>query len=281
MKKNLRKIGHRTPGQIREHYEIERELANRLRSASKEERHYLYSFLYDELHRRVPHLPQLTRKSSPIETNRAVVAQMKFLKVFLNKDATFLEVGPGDCTLSFEVSKYVKQVYAIDICDTISRSAITPENFSLILSNGGSIPIPDNSVNVAYSNQLMEHLHPDDALDQLRNIYRTLIPGGLYICITPNRLNGPHDISKHFDEIATGLHLKEYTNSELSSLFRDAGFSKIRAYAGTKGKYTSFSLVLPILCEKLLYMLPYALRKQISHSWPIKALLGIRLVGIK
>lgn len=279
--KNLRKIGHRTPHQIREHYEIAKELSDRLRNASKEERQYLYSFLYDEMLRRVPHHPRLTRKASPTETNRDVVAQMKFLKVFLKKGDTFLEVGAGDCALSFEVSKFVKQVFAIDVCDTIGKSAISPENFSLILSNGTNIPIPKNRVNIAYSHQLMEHLHPDDALDQLRNIYSVLAPGGLYICITPNRLKGPHDISKYFDEIATCFHLKEYINSELSSLFKDAGFSKIRVYAGMKGKYMGFSVMLPILCEQLLYTSPSCFRRPIARSWPIKSLLGIKLVAIK
>ncbi len=48
----------RSPEQIREHYEIEKELANRLRKASKPERRALYSALYDELYRRVPLHPQ-------------------------------------------------------------------------------------------------------------------------------------------------------------------------------------------------------------------------------
>jgi SAM-dependent methyltransferase len=279
--KNLRKIGHRTQDQIREHYEVAKELANRLRHASKEERHSLYSSIYEELLRRVPHHPRLTRKSSPSEKYRLVVAQMKFLKVFLKEDDTFLEVGAGDCALSFEVSKFVKKVFAIDVCDIIGKSEISPEKLSLILSNGISIPIPKNSVNIAYSNQLMEHLHPDDALDQLRNIYNALISGGIYICITPNRLKGPHDISKYFDEIATGLHLKEYTNLELIPLFRDAGFSKIRAYAGIKGRYMSFPVMLPIVFEKLLYALPSCLRRPISRCWPIKSILGIKLVAVK
>ena len=71
----------------------------------------------------------------------------------------------------------------------------------------------------------MEHLHPDDAVDQLKNIYNALVNGGKYICITPNRLTGPHDISKYFDNVATGFHLKEYTVTELSGLFREVGFS--------------------------------------------------------
>ena len=63
----------------------------------------------------------------------------------------------------------------------------------------------------------MEHLHPDDALEQLQNIYSALVPGGIYLCITPNRLSGPQDVSRDFDMVATGFHLKEYTISELSN----------------------------------------------------------------
>ena len=44
---------------LREHYLIERELADRLRSAPRSERGALYSELYDELFRRVPYHPML------------------------------------------------------------------------------------------------------------------------------------------------------------------------------------------------------------------------------
>jgi len=60
-----------------------------------------------------------------------------------------------------------------------------PANFTLIISDGCSIPAQRNSVDVAYSNQLMEHLHPDDALEQVHNVLDVLKPGGVYICITP------------------------------------------------------------------------------------------------
>lgn len=56
--------------QIREHYEMEKELANRLRFATKQERRTLYSSLYDQLFTRVPHHPQLTRKSSPSKKSK-------------------------------------------------------------------------------------------------------------------------------------------------------------------------------------------------------------------
>ena len=83
----------------------------------------------------------------------------------------------------------------------------------------------------------MEHLHPDDASEQLTNIYEILINGGIYVCVTPNWLSGPHDISKYFDLVAKGFHLKEYTNTDLSNLFKRVGFSQVRAYLGAMGIY--------------------------------------------
>jgi SAM-dependent methyltransferase len=281
MKQKQVKGEHRTLEQIREHYEIEKELANRLRHACKEERRYLYSSLYDELYRRVPLHPQLTRKTSPEETRQAVEAEMKFIRPFLAEDSTLMEVGPGDCALSLEVAKIVKQVYAVDVSDEITKALTTPDNFQLILSDGCSIPVPDNSVNVAYSNQLMEHLHPDDAFEQLRNIHQALVPGGIYLCFTPNRLNGPHDVSGYFDVIASGFHLREYTITELSRLFRRVGFSKVGVYVGAGEIYRRLPTVPLMLCEGLLDMLPFTLRDSIARSRPVRGLLSIRLVGTK
>ena len=268
----------RTTGQLKEQYEIERELASRFRNASKPERPQLYSTLYDELYRRVP---QLTQKTSPEEITKAVSIQMCFLDHFLNRDSTFLEIGPGNCALSFEVARSVKRVYAVDVSAGMIDNSALPPNFQLILFDGCSIPVPSNSTDVAYSHQLMEHLHPNDASEQLQDIHRILTPGGIYICITPNRLNGPHDISKYFGTVAMGLHLKEYTTSELSNLFRMTGFSRIRAYIGAKGLYMCLPLFVISLVENLLSVIPYSPRKVIATSLPFRLLLGIRMVGTK
>ncbi|OHC71256.1 MAG: hypothetical protein A2045_01920 [Rhodocyclales bacterium GWA2_65_20] len=272
----------RTPEQLREHYEIEKELANRLRNASRQERHQLYSSLNDEILRRVPLHPLLASKALPLEARRREIrSQMRFLGRFLTPHTCFLEVGPGDCALSFSVAEIARRVLAIDVSAEITRAATTPANFELILSDGSSIPVPRDSIDVAYSNQLMEHLHPDDALEQLRNIHGALIAGGAYICITPNALTGPHDISKYFDATATGFHLKEYTVSELSKLFTQAGFSKVRTFFGARGIYVPIPVRLLMLCESFLSLLPSTVSRPIAHSTPFRLLFNVRLVGIK
>jgi SAM-dependent methyltransferase len=271
----------RTIEQLREHYEIEKELAGRLRLATRAERGYLYTSLYDELFRRVSNHPQLTRKLSAEERLKAVSREMKRLKPFLNKEVTFLEVGAGDCALSLAVATFVKKVYAVDVSAEITKNSDFPPNFQLVLSDGCNIPVSPGTVQVAYSNQLMEHLHPDDASEQLLNIYRALAPGGVYLCMTPNRLSGPHDISQYFDRVATGFHLKEYTLSELNNHFKSVGFTNVRVYLGLGEKPLSFSIVPFILLEGLLNLLPYRLRKRIACSFPARMLLGIRLISTK
>ena len=62
----------RSPDRIRHHYEVERELAARLRASNREERTVLFQTLYDELFRRVPDHPRLTRRESPEELRRKV-----------------------------------------------------------------------------------------------------------------------------------------------------------------------------------------------------------------
>ena len=272
---------HRTKKQIKEHYDVEKQLAFELRQATKEERRSLYSSLYDELYRKVPHHPQLTRKKSLSETLEVTAAQMQFLHPFLAEDLTFLEIGPGDCSLSYEVAKVAKQVFAVDVSDEITKSIQTPSNFQLILSDGSSIPITPGSVNVAYSNQLMEHLHPEDAFEQLQNIFDTLAIGGVYICITPNRLTGPHDISKHFDSVATGFHLKEYTNAELRSLFRKAGFSNVAVYLNVRGLYIRFPVFIFAIIERIPSFFSARFRFRITRNKLYRGLLNCCFVGTK
>lgn len=221
----------RTPERLEHHYAVERELAQRLRDASREERTRLYGEAYDELFRRVEDHPQLVIKADPAMRAAWVRTEAAWLRRRLLGGLAFLEVGAGDCSLSLEMCAFASRVYAIDVSAAIAGDTPTPPNFELLITDGRAIPVPAGSVGLAYSNQLMEHLHPDDAREQLENILRALAPGGAYVCVTPNRLGGPHDISAIFDDEPHGFHLCEYTTGELRSLMLDVGFRRVRALA--------------------------------------------------
>jgi SAM-dependent methyltransferase len=271
----------RTAEELFEDYSTEKELAARLRAAAAAERARLYSSLYDEMYRRTPRHPQLRKKASAAETAAAVARQMGLVRPFLRADTVFLEVGPGDCALSFAAAGVARQVYAADVSAAITAGAVAPPNFRLILSDGVSIPVPPGSVDVAYSNQLMEHLHPDDAVAQLDGIARALRPGGVYLCVTPNRVSGPHDISKYFSDVATGFLLKEYTFAELRALLRAVGFATVTPYLGASGVHFFYPGFLVRACEGFLGALPAPLRRRLAPSLPSRLVLGLRVVARK
>jgi ubiquinone/menaquinone biosynthesis C-methylase UbiE len=268
-----------TPAQVREHYEIEKALAARLRGADAAQRRTLYTAVYDELLRCVSHHPLLTGKHSPESVRAGLEYNVHALEPFLRPDTVFLEVGAGDCALSLELCKRVKHVYAIDVSAEITANLDKPDNFELILSDGSSIPVPPESVDVAFSNQLMEHLHPQDAEVQLRGIYTALRKGGTYICFTPSRLNGPHDVSASFDPIATGLHLHEYTTRELVPMMKQVGFTRAQVYFPSR---QSLHSAVPVeIVETMLSAVPHGLRRSLASKAALKKILGVKLVVTK
>jgi SAM-dependent methyltransferase len=264
---------------IQEHYNIETKLADRLREATQEERLKLYSSVYDELFRAVPSI--IARKSSEDNTTRAARSQLSLVRRYLNSDSVFLEVGPGDCALSFAVCDIVKEVYAVDVSTEITRSSEQPSNFNLVISDGLTMPVPAETIDVAFSHQMMEHLHPNDAWDQLQNICATLKPGGVYVCVTPNRLGGPYDISRYFDKVARGLHLKEYTATELVRLLKSAGFRHVDAFVFTRGYSIRLLRSMIVVYELLLGLLPSTLRRKMAWKSPWKILFQTMVVGHK
>ena len=255
----------RTREDLYRHYQVERELAARLRSAGREERRRLYGTLYDELFERVPDHPQLSGKVDYEHRRRFVEIEMGLLDRFLYPDTTFMEIGCGDCALSYEAAKRAGRVYGVDVSRTIAMDNDVPGNFDLLISDGIGIEVPEESVDVAYSRQLIEHLHPDDVIEHVMGVFEALKPGGIYICMTPHRHAGPHDISKFFEREASGFHLHEYTHAEVVSLLRRAGFGRIRLWKRLGSRYIEMPLAPPILLEKVLEPLHYRTKRAIAR----------------
>ena len=267
---------HYTPEMLREHFEVERELAQRLMSASRTERTRLYSQVYDELFERIPFHPQLRRKEAKVGARNRVPTS---LKQYLSPESSFLEIGPGDCQVSFAVAGVVARVYAVDVSSVVSESAETPENFSLILSDGSSIDVPEGSIDVAFSDQLMEHLHPDDSVAQLRNIARAMRQGGRYICCTPHRYGGPADVSRFFRRKAEGFHLHEYTLAELYALVKEAGFRRVALLKRFGNEYHEIPIWIGLAVERLMALVPVSRRARLfRYAAP---LIEIRLVATR
>lgn len=268
--------------EARQYHETEKRLATRLKEASEEERKTLYAELYDELFTTVPAARSYNKWEDDAGTKkRRAEEKMRLIRKYLPDGGVFVEIGPGDCATSMAAAEIASRVYAVDVSKEAVGKIDPPVHFSLALSDGTSVPVPSGSADVVYSAQLMEHLHPDDAKKQLGNIAAALKQGGAYICITPNGLSGPHDISKHFSDTAEGFHLHEYSNRELARLFREAGLRRIRTYVGGRGRYLRAPFSLLASLETLADILPRWLRKRLFGNTFGLALFGIIMVGRK
>jgi SAM-dependent methyltransferase len=270
----------RTAEELRQHYEIEKELANRLRNSRREDRAAMYAQVYDELFRRVPKHPQWTKQNTDAR-QRQLQGHLRLLRPYLTPETVFMEVGAGDCAVPLLVAPMVRKAYGLEVSEELTRGLPNSDKFQVLISKNCNVPLPGNTVDLAFSFQVIEHIHPDDVVEQLRDIYRVLKPGGRYYCITPNRLYGPNDVSRDFDREATGLHLKEYSITDLLKLFRSIGFRRVWIERMIKGRRVPFP-VLPVRAmESVLEALPWSIRTPLARSFPGTRLLHVSVMGQK
>jgi SAM-dependent methyltransferase len=208
-----------------------------------------------------------------------VRGQLGPLASLLYPELRFLELGAGDCALSCEVAQRVARVYAVDVSQHITEPGRALGNLRLIIANACELPLAPQSVDLVYSDQVIEHLHPEDAEGALRETHRVLAPGGRCVCVTPPRITGPHDISKYFSRVATGFHLKEYTGTELHRMFRKAGFSRIGFMIPNDNGSRLVSVATYRLVETGLSALPFGTRVLWSERGALSRFFPIRIVA--
>ena len=215
----------RSYGQVYNHYLVEKSIADRLKISNREERRHLFASMYDELFSKVPDHPRLTRRKSEEETRRENKTKYSILSRYLRSSSVVVEFAPGDCRFSHEISKNAKFVYGVDISDQRNPDDPNPDNFRLIVYDGYSLPeVENNSCDVIFSYQLIEHLHPEDTLEHFNLAHKILKAGGIYVFQTPHAFSGPHDISGFFCDDPEGFHLKEWTYKEMMSLIEKVGY---------------------------------------------------------
>lgn len=216
-----------TREQLEQHYRLEKHLAARIMNAAPEERSRVSLEAYDELFSTITWHDGHLR--SPERRERLRRAYAPFLRL-VGEDRDVLELGCGHGEQMKALAPRNRSCVGVDISEAVlEHQADMPANVRLLIHDATNLfALEDASFDVAFSSQLVEHLHPDDLPRHLAEVSRVLRPGGRYICETPNAYTGPHDVSAHFDAEATCFHLKEYTHRELLALMRDAGFRRFR-----------------------------------------------------
>jgi len=271
----LRKLSGRDEKRLRIHYEVEKSIAERLKTVNREERKAIYHTMYDELFEKIPDHSRLERRKSPKKSQKAVDFNLKFLKRHLKNVETFMEFAPGDGKLSIKIAESIAKVYAVDISNQLEENEKLPDNMSLIIYDGYDLNHPKSSVDLVFSNQLIEHFHPEETKDHFQLVYDLLKNSGSYLFKTPHRFSGPWDVSRYFSNTAEGFHLKEWTYTELIKLMKRIGFRDIKTYYYMKYFFFKLPVWYFFVKEKLLLVFPKGIRRIVSiFSTPHIAILA-------
>lgn len=261
-----------------QHFVLEKKLANELRNSNLQQRRSLYMRVYNDL---FTTFPEITHNVDATIDQR-LGWQLKFLGRLFDKNKVFMEIGSGDCLLAKELTKHFKKVVAFEVADAIPFVAGTPDNFELKIFNGFDMKEEPASYDIIYSNQVFEHLHPDDTIPLLQSYHKFLKTDGHLVIVTPNRLTGPHDVSRAFCEDAEGFHLKEYTYKELKAQLQATGYKKIRGYVGHKKLgYFGLGISWLVAAEKCFNILPGFIKKRVKHSSVLFNLFGLKITAVK
>jgi SAM-dependent methyltransferase len=262
------------------HYEIEVVLAEKLRRSTRENRRSTYREVYSELLKKVSDHPRITRAHDARRTD--IRKRSRFVRRFIAPNDRVVEIGAGDAALSRNICDRAHSVVAVDVDDALIGTELAPPNFRYELSDGVSLPLPDESTTLAISNQLLEHIHPDDTMPHLREVHRILAVGGRYLIMTPNLVSGPHDISRYFDRRARGTHLREFDAETIRNCLRAAGFERLVFYAA-RGGYLFFPMPYWLArgFDLVFSLVPSSLHTPLVRNKLTSTLLGMNVVAYK
>lgn len=131
--------------------------------------------------------------------------------------------------------------------------------------------IPDESMDLAWSGQSIEHVPVDAARKMCRSVFRVLRPGGWFCLDTPNRLVTTIHTQDWHDGYINSDHKYEYRPDEVRAMLLEAGFEIESEYGicempiscdSGQFDYTDFILGNPITKEiDRGYSLYFACRK--------------------
>ncbi|HKU17131.1 MAG TPA: methyltransferase domain-containing protein [Steroidobacteraceae bacterium] len=147
---------------------------------------------------------------------------LELLATLLRYNSAFLEIAASDCSFALSMAHRVKRAFAVTSSGVITDARRFPANFHLVAAEGTCIPVPEASIDLAYSNGLVDQLDPKQASEQFANVYRSLARGGVFVCCARNRL---------LDAPGLEHNGPPHTLGELRAILRKAGFRTVVQYA--------------------------------------------------
>jgi ubiquinone/menaquinone biosynthesis C-methylase UbiE len=211
---------------LRAQFELERQLRKRILESRKEERLSVTVAAYAELFDRFPEHGALDADQAE-RSHRGQLGAGMVLPLTRPGDCV-LEVGCGAGDVLSELAKQGRRCIGIEASEHMVGRCNEKPGVHIVLGSADRLDFPDSSFDLVFSQQVIEHLHPEDLPGHFFECYRVLRLGGTLSVETPNCHTGPQDVSRGFVRVAEGLHLRKWSVPELIQPFRQAGFVRIR-----------------------------------------------------
>jgi len=217
-----------TEEMILAHWTLEQRLTQELLESTPENRWETFERCYSTLYKELEWLNRLTGGT---DTTSPAERYCHWAELIGAPPKLIYEVGSGKAAMIGYLAQLGHQCTATEI--TRERGAMhAVEHPNLRWTQTDGVHLEDfespGTYDFILSDNVIEHMHPDDLILHLEGASEILKPGGQYLMAVPHRWFGPWDISKVFKyEIASGMHLKEYTHRELRQAVLRAGFHEV------------------------------------------------------
>ena len=219
-----------TEEMVLRHWSLERNLTRELLASDAEHRWEVFERCYTALYRELPWLNNLVGTAlSDVAADDAE----GWARLIGPPPRRVYEVGSGKGRLVTALAERGYDCTATEITrERGEKWTAAHHPLRWTISDGVHLDRFERpgSYDAVISDQVIEHLHPDDLCEHFRGVLAILKPGGHYVFSTPHAFEGPCDVSRVFgSDHPEGMHLKEYTYGELRTALRSAGFTRIAA----------------------------------------------------
>ncbi|OBH31739.1 SAM-dependent methyltransferase [Mycobacterium sp. E342] len=219
-----------TEQMILDHWKLEKQLTSELLRSTPGDRWQTFNRCYTRLYSELGWLNQFSNLADPRSPQERFGG---WLDLIGPPPKSIYEIGSGQGGLISFLALNGYDCKGTEITGERGEKLLpgTYANPSWGMSDGVHLDRfePAETYDVVVSDQVIEHLHPDDLESHLTSARSILKKGGRYIFNTPNKYTGPHDVSRVFKRgEPAGMHLKEYTCRELFEAATRAGFADVR-----------------------------------------------------
>jgi SAM-dependent methyltransferase len=147
---------------------------------------------------------------------------------------SILDIGCGGGDFLLSCHRNIRHGALLGLDVFVKDTTITDRDLGFRRSDVVRFNVTD-PFDIAITDNVYEHIAPQDIGVHLDSIYRALKPGGRVIILTPHRAFGPWDVTRIVDNSNTGwipargTHINETTYGELSAALHASGFENLKA----------------------------------------------------